>query len=161
MEQSSTLEFLPFSEALSPYFDSINREWIESMFVLEPVDEDVISHPKEFIINKGGHIWFAKHPTHGVVGTCALAKKSEGVFELTKMGVASSVRGLKVGEKLLQYVLTLAPSIAHDTLFLLTNKRCEAAIHLYKKNGFEHCKTIMNTYGNAYERCDVAMRYMR
>ena len=159
MEQSLPLEFLPFSDNLSPYFDSINREWIETMFVLEPVDEDVISRPKEFIINNGGHIWFAKHPTLGVVGACALAKKSEGVFELTKMGVASNARGLKVGEQLLQYVLTLAPSIAHNTLFLLTNKRCEAAIHLYLKNGFEHCKETMNKYGSAYERCNVAMRY--
>jgi N-acetylglutamate synthase-like GNAT family acetyltransferase len=161
MEQSSTLEFLPFSDELSPYFDSINREWIESMFVLEPIDENVISRPKEFIINSGGHIWFAKHPTLGVVGTCALAKKSEGVFELTKMGVVSNVRGLKIGEQLLQYVLTLAPSIAHEALFLLTNKRCEAAIHLYQKNGFVHCKETMNKYGSAYERCDVAMRYTR
>jgi N-acetylglutamate synthase-like GNAT family acetyltransferase len=96
-----------------------------------------------------------------VVGACALAKKSEGVFELTKMGVVSTVRGLKVGEQLLQYVLTLAPSFAHNTLFLLTNKRCQAAIHLYLKNGFEHCKETMNKYGSAYERCNVAMRYTR
>lgn len=131
------------------------------MFVLEPVDEDVISRPKEFIIDRGGYIWFAQHPTLGIVGTCALAKKSDGVFELTKMGVVSNVRGLKVGERLLQHVLTEAPSIAFNTLFLLTNKDCEAAIHLYEKNGFTHCADIMDKYGSAYERCNVAMRYIR
>ena len=46
-----------------------------------------------------------------------------------------------------------------NTLFLLTNKKCEAAIHLYEKNGFVHCEEIMQKFGCAYERCDVAMHY--
>ena len=50
---------------------------------------------------------------------------------------------------------------AFNTLFLLTNKDCEAAIHLYEKNGFTHCADIMDKYGSAYERCNVAMRYIR
>lgn len=153
------LKFLPFSADLAPYFDSINREWIETMFALEVVDEEVISSPQSCIIDRGGHIWFAQHQTLGVVGTCALMKKSDGIFELTKMGVVSSARGLKVGEALLKHVIDQAPTIAHKTLFLLTNKKCEAAIHLYEKNGFAHCNTIMQQYGDAYARCDVAMRY--
>ena len=153
------LRFSPFSADLAPYFDSINREWIETMFVLEPVDELVISSPQSSIIDQGGHIWFAEHDDLGVVGTCALMKKGDGIFELTKMGVVSSARGLKVGEALLKHVIEQAPLIAHKTLFLLTNKKCEAAIHLYEKNGFVHCNSIMQQYGNAYARCDVAMRY--
>ena len=156
---NTMLEILPFSKDLAPYFDSINREWIESMFVLEPIDENVISSPQSSIIDRGGHIWFAKHEILGVVGTCALMKKGDGIFELTKMGVVSSARGLKVGEALLQHVIEQAPSIAHNSLFLLTNKKCEAAIHLYEKNGFIHCNSIMQKFGGAYERCDVAMRY--
>ena len=46
-----------------------------------------------------------------------------------------------------------------DPLYLLTNKRCAAAVHLYEKLGFRHDKEIMARYGAEYERCDVAMRY--
>jgi ribosomal protein S18 acetylase RimI-like enzyme len=153
------LTFAPFSLELAPYFDSINREWINDMFKLEAIDERVISNPQREIIEKGGHIWFALHSKLGVVGTCALMKKDEGTFELTKMGVVSTARGLKVGEALLQHVVKEAEDIATKLLFLLTNSSCEAAIHLYEKNGFAHCEEIMKTYGKAYKRCNVAMRY--
>ena len=153
------IEIVNYSDALAPYFDSINREWIDAMFYVEPIDNDVISQPKAHIINKGGHIWFAKHPSYGVAGTCALMRKEDGVFELTKMGVVSQARGEKIGESLLKHVLEQAPTIAHKTLFLLTNKACESAIHLYEKNGFVHCSDTMEKYGKSYERCDVAMRY--
>lgn len=36
---------------------------------------------------------------------CALLKRGEGAYELTKMGVLSSARGLKVGEIFLQHVI--------------------------------------------------------
>lgn len=153
------IEIVNYSDTLAPYFDSINREWIDAMFYVEPIDNDVISQPKTHIIDKGGYIWFAKHPHYGVAGTCALMRKEDGVFELTKMGVVSTARGEKIGEYLLKHVLKQAPTIAHNTLFLLTNKACESAIHLYEKNGFVHCSEIMEKYGKSYERCDVAMRY--
>lgn len=153
------LRFHSYSDAHAPYFDAINRQWITEMFVLEAIDEQVISDPATYVIAPGGHIWFAEHPDLGIVGTCALMKKSPGVFELTKMGVVGTARGLKVGEALLQHVLSQAPSIAYNTLFLLTNRKCEAAIHLYEKLGFRHCPDIMQRFGAAYERCDVAMRY--
>ena len=153
------LNHLDYTPELAPHFDRINREWITKMFHLESIDEAVIGYPQRSIIDKGGYIWFAEHPDFGIVGTCALMKKGEGVFELTKMGVVSEARGLKVGEGLLQHVLNHAPAIAFNTLFLLTNKKCEAAIHLYEKNGFVHCEEIMQKFGCAYERCDVAMHY--
>lgn len=128
--------------------------------MLEEIDKQVLSDPQQFIINKGGKIWFAEHPQYGVVGTCALLNKGDGAFELTKMGVLSSIRGAKVGEKLLQHVLREAAKMHIATLFLLTNAKCEAAIHLYEKNGFVHSNDIMQRYGLSYERCDVAMHYL-
>lgn len=156
---SNKLEFLPFSPELAPYFASINREWIESMFALETADEQVLTHPEERIAQPGGQIWFARHPDLGIVGTCALMKKEEGVFELTKMGVLARARGLKVGEKLLQHVLAESAHMDIHCLFLLTNRKCEAAIHLYEKNGFEHSEDIMRRFGKSYQRCDVAMLF--
>jgi len=46
-----------------------------------------------------------------------------------------------------------------DTLYLLTNARCAAAVHLYEAAGFVHDAGIMARYGGGYARCDVAMRF--
>ena len=158
---SSNIEILPFSKALAHHFESINMQWIEKMFFVEDIDKKVLQRPEAYIINKGGKIWFAKHATLGIVGTCALVKRGSGQYELTKMGVIETARGLKIGELLLQYVIEQALTQRKVSIFLLTNDRCEAAIHLYEKNGFIHDPTIMQQYGQSYERCNVAMRYER
>ena len=156
---STEIEFLPYSDKLAKYFLTINQQWIEDMFSMEAADTAMLTDPYHYVIKPGGKIWFARHPQLGVVGTCALLKKEEGVYELTKMGVTANARGLKVGEPLLQYVIAQAKQMKMSCLFLLTNKKCQAAIHLYEKNGFAHSEEIMQRFGAAYERCDVAMRY--
>lgn len=150
----------PFEPALSHHFESINKEWIDDMFKLETIDKQVLEDPQSYIIDKGGKIWFAEHPTLGIVGTCALWNKGDNSFELTKMGVLESARGLKVGEILLKYVLKETQTLGIKKLFLLTNAKCQAAIHLYEKNGFVHDKKIMQDYGQNYARCNVAMLYV-
>ena len=159
MKTNNPITIVPFSKELAEHFDIINRQWIEHMFTVEEVDDRVLKHPEEEIINKGGYIWFAQHQELGIVGACALLKKAEGTFELTKMGVLESARGLKVGETLLKYVIDKTKEMNLEYLFLLTNARCEAAIHLYEKNGFNHDSEVMRRFGQSYQRCDVAMRF--
>ncbi|MDT0596116.1 GNAT family N-acetyltransferase [Glaciecola petra] len=153
------LTIVDYSPELAHYFYTINKEWIDDMFVLESIDEQVLSNPQMYVIDAGGYIWFVKHARLGIVGACALVNKGKGWFELTKMGVSSDVRGLKIGEKLLHHVLEFCQMPHIHEVFLLTNKKCEAAIHLYEKLGFEHSKLIMQKYGKSYERCDVAMYF--
>lgn len=157
---SESLQIRPFSAALAPAFHDINAQWIESMFVMEDTDRDVLLHPQERIIDRGGDILFVEAPQHGVVGTCALQKTGEGAFELTKMGVLESARGLKAGEFLLDATIKRAGALGATKLYLLTNAKCAAAIHLYEKLGFRHDAEIMAEYGGRYERCNVAMRYV-
>ena len=76
-----------------------------------------------------------------------------------QMGVRASARGLKAGEFLLAATIDRAATMHAKTLYLLTNRQCEAAIYLYEKLGFRHDAEIMEKYGSRYERCDVAMRY--
>jgi ribosomal protein S18 acetylase RimI-like enzyme len=75
------------------------------------------------------------------------------------MAVSRSARGRKVGEFLLAGTLERARALGVDKLYLLTNTRCAAAIHLYEKLGFEHDAQIMATFGSRYERCNVAMSW--
>jgi DNA-binding MarR family transcriptional regulator/N-acetylglutamate synthase-like GNAT family acetyltransferase len=148
-----------FSDDLAEPFYRINAEWIEEMFALEPNDIDLLSNPKARIIETGGAILFAETPDLGVVGTCAIMKAQGGWFELTKMGVSKAARGRKVGEFLLSKAIERARAMgAARQLYLLTNTKCAAAVHLCEKRGFEHDAEVMRLFGSRYERCDVAMR---
>jgi DNA-binding MarR family transcriptional regulator/N-acetylglutamate synthase-like GNAT family acetyltransferase len=157
--QEDALAIRDYSDDLAESFYAINAEWIESMFTLEKKDREILSNPREAILDDGGFILFVESAKLGVVGTCAVMKVDDGVFELTKMGVLERARGRKAGELLLQSALTRATTMKIPTLYLLTNSKCVAAIHLYEKLGFQHDAKIMKKYGSAYARCDVAMRY--
>ena len=148
-----------FHDDLAADFHDINAEWIDAMFQLEQTDRDVLEQPRERIIDPGGAILFVEARGLGVIGTCALQKTGESSFELTKMGVRESARGLKAGEFLLAAVIDRAKAMGIEELYLLTNALCAPAIHLYEKLGFRHDPGIMARYGARYGRCNVAMRY--
>lgn len=158
--QPSLLTLREYSDDLAPYFHDINAEWITDMFQLEATDREVLEQPRARIIDKGGVILFVEAKGLGIVGTCALQKTGEHSFELTKMGVRASARGLKVGEFLLRAMITRALQLGAEPLYLLTNTKCAAGIHLYEKAGFQHDADIMARYGARYARCNVAMRYL-
>ena len=155
----SSLEIHEFTDALAGAFRDINAQWIASMYRLEATDRDVLDHPRARIIDPGGAILFVEAEGLGIVGACALQKTGDRRFELTKMGVLESARGKKAGEFLLKAVIARAHEMGADLLYLLSNKKSEAAIHLYEKLGFVHDDAIMREYGARYARCDVAMRY--
>jgi ribosomal protein S18 acetylase RimI-like enzyme len=152
------LKIHDYRDDLAHHFREINEEWIEGMFRLEAADRELLDNPRA-VIDAGGVILFVEARGLGVVGTCALKKSGPTSFELTKMGVREAARGLKAGEFLLAATIERAKAMKADPLYLLTNSRCEAAIHLYEKLGFQHDAGIMAKYAARYERCDVAMRY--
>ncbi|WP_298288556.1 GNAT family N-acetyltransferase [Novosphingobium sp.] len=154
-----TLTIREYSDDLAQHFHDINAEWIEAMFVLEPLDREVLQNPREKIIAPGGVILFVEAAGLGIVGTCALKPTGGLGYELTKMGVRESARGTGAGAFLLEAVIARAVEVEADPLYLLTNRDCAAAIHLYEKLGFRHDAGIMAEYGARYARCDVAMRY--
>jgi GNAT superfamily N-acetyltransferase len=157
---SPRLAIRPFSDDLAVHFRDINAEWIEAMFRLEDTDREVLEDPRGTIIDRGGDILFVEAAGLGIVGACALQKTGASSYELTKMGVRESARGMKAGEFLLAAVIGRARALGADPLYLLTNTRCAPAIHLYGKLGFRHDAGIMQRYGERYARCDVAMRYV-
>lgn len=152
------LKIIPFEEKYKSHFYKINQEWISQMFQMEPIDELVLSQPEKMILDSGGYIWFAQHPELGIIGTAALRKTSQNEYELTKMGVYNKARGLKAGELLLKHVIEFVKEHNIENCYLLTNSACEAAIHLYLKNGFVHDKDIKDRHGSEYKRADVAMK---
>jgi DNA-binding MarR family transcriptional regulator/GNAT superfamily N-acetyltransferase len=158
--QPGGLRICEFDDARAQDFHDINAQWITAMFALEATDRDVLENPRARIIDPGGAILFVEAPGLGVIGTCALQKTGATSFELTKMGVRESGRGLKAGAFLLAAAIARAKTLGAEELYLLTSSKCEAAIHLYEKLGFVHDGGIMAKYGARYQRCNVAMLYV-
>lgn len=154
------MRILPYTDALAPAFRAINEAWISEMFTLEEHDRHVLSAPREAIVDRGGVILFVADDGGHVIGTGALMPTGPGVFELTKMGVTPQARGTGAGALLLAALIERARDLPGiRTLYLLTSRKCETAIHLYERAGFVHDADVMAHYGASYARCDVAMRY--
>lgn len=159
MTDRPALRLVHYEDRLAADFDAITREWVTDMFTLEANDIKIIENPKSMILDRGGEILFVEAEGLGIIGTCALMPVDRDSFELTKMGVRSAARGLKAGEFLLARVLERARQMPIGELFLLTNTKCAAAVHLYEKAGFVHDADIMERYGKRYARCNVAMSF--
>ncbi len=150
MEQE--LAITEFQPELAPYFTKLNHAWIEKYFSVEPMDHKILSDPENEIIKKGGHIFFATI-NKDVVGTFALLKIEEGIYELSKMAVDESFHGKKIGNKLLAYCIGMCRKLDAKKLVLYSNTKLEPAIHLYKKYGFR--EILLDT--SEYKRSNIKM----
>ncbi|UZH54924.1 GNAT family N-acetyltransferase [Salinimicrobium tongyeongense] len=147
------MEIISFEQQYAEDFRQLNIEWLEHYFWVEPHDEEVLGKPEKYIIEPGGNIFFARE-NQKILGTVALMKMDEGVFELTKMAVRPDARGKKVGQKLMQHTLNFARNKAWEKLIIYSNRKLENAIHIYKKYGFREIPIGEN---NPYARGDIKM----
>lgn len=150
MKKISVIAYKPEHQ---PHFERLNRHWIEKYFEMEPVDEFVLTHPQQALIEPGGAILMATCDGE-VAGTVALRKVEEKVFEFTKMAVDEKFRRLGIAEALSLASFTKAGEMGADTVILYSNSVLKPAISLYEKLGFKHIP-VGNT---EYKRSDVKMK---
>lgn len=134
------------------YFEAFNKAWLEKYYVVEAIDEYVLTHPEEAILNDGGRILFAVY-NEAVVGTVALRKVDEGVMEFTKMAVDEKYQGLGAGKRLCEAAIQLARDLKQEKLVLYSQTQLQTALSIYRKYGFID-KPID---GTKYKRADVYM----
>ena len=91
-----------------------------------------------------------------VVGTVALKRAGEGVYELTKMAVTGSHQGFGIGRELLQAAIRRFQDLGGEKLFLESHSSLTRAILLYESAGFRHESP---PGPSAYSRADVFMVY--
>jgi ribosomal protein S18 acetylase RimI-like enzyme len=129
------IEIIPYRKELASHFRALNVAWLEKYFYVEPKDEVVLGNPEKYIIDQGGHIFFARYGGD-IVGTFALIKAEDGVYELGKMAVKEEYQGRSIGNKLLQHCLEQAKLLGASIVILYSNTMLGPAIHLYQKYGF-------------------------
>jgi putative acetyltransferase len=135
-------------------FRRLNEAWISQHFSLEPADREVLDDPRARILRPGGQICIAEKGGEAI-GCCALIAIAPGELELAKMTVAESARGAGIGRKLLGFAIGVARQIGAHRLYLESNTRAEAAIHLYQQLGFRHIAGP--AHPSKYERANVFM----
>lgn len=152
-KKQASLTLLPWSAARAVHFKRLNLEWIEAYFKVEPSDRKVLDNPQREIIDKGGHIYFAKMGKD-IVGTFALMPKGRGEFELAKMAVSQTLRGAGIGKTMMQHAIEEAKKLGAAKLSLESNTVLDAAMKLYKSVGF---KKVSLGDASQYERCNIKM----
>lgn len=157
MEVTHPIQIIGFNKKYARDFYNLNIEWLKTFFYVESYDEEVLSNPDKYIINKGGYIFFAKQDDT-ILGTVALMPtEEEGVLELTKMAVSPKYRGLKIGQQLMQQCIDFAKSQHLKSLILYSNTKLENAIYIYRKYGFVEIPIEPNS---PYVRSDIKMQFL-
>lgn len=150
MEELIRIE--PFEDRWAPDFKRLNKAWLETYFEVEPVDEEMLSNPRTYYLDKGGFIYFALLNDQ-VIGCYALIKSAEDCFELSKMAVDTAFQGRHTGHLLVQHAIATAKKKGANKLQLYSHSKLGAAIHLYRKFGF-----VQIPVGNSiYKRSDIKM----
>lgn len=134
MNDITIVDFKPDHQ---PYFERLNRNWIEKYFTMEEMDNYILQHPGDAIIKQGGAILIALHEGN-VVGCVALRKTGDKVFEFTKMAVDETYRRKGIAEKLSYASFKKATELGAKEVFLFSNSILKPAIALYEKLGFTH-----------------------
>jgi ribosomal protein S18 acetylase RimI-like enzyme len=146
------LEIIEYTPALQPDFERINKQWVEEYFTLEEFDRHQLENPREYIIDKGGAILFAREDEY-ILGTVGLVKSGGEIFEMIKMGVSPHARGRGIGKILGEAILEKARQLGASKVVLYSNSKLEAALGLYRKLGFVEIPLGCSNYG----RCNVKM----
>jgi putative acetyltransferase len=144
-----------FEEKYAAAFKALNLVWLEQYNLTEEADLQMLNHPQEVIIDKGGIIFLALLNDE-VVGTAALIKEHNGVYELAKMSVAPLHQGKGISRQLLQACLQQAKQWQATEVQLYSNSQLKAALGLYESMGF----TYMPLENSPFVTADIKMQLL-
>jgi DNA-binding MarR family transcriptional regulator/GNAT superfamily N-acetyltransferase len=152
LRESKDVQIVSYQPKYQSAFKRLNEEWITTYFKMEEADYRSLDHPKEYILDKGGHILMALYKDEPV-GACALIKMNDHTFELAKMAVAANAKGKGIGYLLGNAAIKKARDEGADKLHLESNTILKPAISLYHKLGFKKVTGVPSPY----ERCNIQM----
>jgi GNAT superfamily N-acetyltransferase len=148
----STITIIPYADQHQPAFAALNLEWLDRHGLTEQRDLDVLNDPQKEIIDKGGFIFLAQDGDT-IVGSSALIKEHDGVYELAKMSVAIPYRGQGLSKILIERCIEQARAENAVRIELFSSSKLQPALRLYEQYGFQH----IPLEDSPFETADVKM----
>lgn len=133
-------------------FIRLNKAWLEKYFYVEPHDLETFNNIENDIIANGGEIFFCSIDNK-IVGTVAVIKVNDKLYELAKMAVDENYQGLKLSNLLMEASIEFVKKQNAEKLFLVSNRILKPALNLYLKYNFVEVPMDETDY----DRADIQM----
>jgi ribosomal protein S18 acetylase RimI-like enzyme len=153
MTPQQNLRIEPYNAAYHDAFRDLNLYWLEKYNLTEAPDLQVLDNPDDIILAHGGFIWLAL-VGDSVVGSAALVKEHNDVFELAKMAVASEWQGKGIARRLIETCISKAAECRAKKIVLYSNHQLIAALRLYEQYGF----TYVPITDSPFKTADIMMQ---
>ncbi|MFQ9798879.1 MAG: GNAT family N-acetyltransferase [Clostridia bacterium] len=137
---------MPYEKKYKEDFIEMNKQWISQMFVIEEEDLAVLNNI-ECALEAGGQIFFAVDDAEEVLACCMIAPLPNGEWEIEKF----CARGMYTGTRCrkcscLKACIDYARAKCVKKVVIVTNTKCEQAIHLYKSLDLSKCLLIKRSF---------------
>lgn len=147
------MKIVPYNKKYKSVFIEMNKQWISEMFEIEKEDLAVLNNI-ERKIEVGGQIFFAVDDNDEVLACCMIAPLSDKEWEIEKFCAKGMYTGTGAGSACLKACIEYAKEKHIPKIVIVTNRKCEKAIHLYKKFGFYEIPVDKEKF--PYNRADAA-----
>ncbi len=147
------MKIVPYDEKYKEDFIEMNKHWISEMFVIEDEDLAVLNNI-ESVLEAGGQIFFAIDDEENVLACCMIAPLPNGEWEIEKFCARGMYTGTGAGTACLKACMNYAREKCVEKIVIVTNTKCEQAIHLYRKFGFIEVPVDKKKF--PYERANIA-----
>lgn len=147
------MRIVPYDAKYKDAFIALNKAWITEMFRIEEEDVRELTHIEPYI-EKGGQIFFALTDDDEVMACCMLAPRSDGDWEIMKFAADERYKGTGAGTAVLEACLAYAKERRLPKIIIVSNHKCEQAVHLYRKHGFREIPVDKEKF--PFERGDIA-----
>ena len=133
-------------------FQRLNLEWLEKFNLVESHDLEILNHPQQNVIDRGGFL-FLLAEDNSIIGSAGIFKINDEEYELIKMSVAPEHRGKKFGDMLLEKCIAKAKEMKASKIILFSNSNLQTAIRLYERFGFKDMEVV----DAPFETADIKM----
>lgn len=147
------MRIVPYDEKYKDDFIEMNKMWISQMFAIEAEDIRELENIEPVIAN-GGNIFFALDEKDHVMACCMIAQRADGDWEIMKFAAKGMYTGTGAGNACLKACIAHAKEKGIGRIFIVSNRKCVQALHLYRKNGFVEIPVDKEKF--PFERADIA-----
>jgi putative acetyltransferase len=144
----TTYRIIEYEDRHQKDFKDLNIEWLDQYNLTEARDLEALDDPRGTILNNSGIIYLAQYEGT-IVGSAALIREHDGIYELAKMGVMPNHRQRGVSKLLLEKCLAKAKELKAEKVILFSNHQLKAALSLYEKYGFQHVPVENSPFATA------------